>query len=348
MNVSSFVVCFGELLIDMIATNTGDPSRSRGFLKKFGGAPANTAIGLAKLGVPVAFIGKVGDDPFGHFLKRVLKENGVRIEMLLTGRTERTTLAFVSLTETGERDFFFYRGAHEAILPSEVNLPPEAFLLHLGSLTQIKEAARKATDKLIDQAQRTKVIVSYDPNIRKSLWNDLKKAREIILETAKRVNILKLNLEETVLLTNTADLKSASKKLFTNNLDALFITLGLEGCYYKTKNNEGKIPTIKAKTVDTTGAGDAFNAGYIWALYQSKKKIPEMTKGEIESTLWQANVIATLTTTKKGAITALPTKRDIEKFPHFYFWAKLLRSSRSFANTLENEDSPLTNLKFFG
>mgnify|MGYP001591193711 CR=1 FL=1 len=314
MNNSS-IVCFGELLIDMISTNPGSLQKAEGFLKKFGGAPANTAADLAKLGVPVRFIGKVGDDPFGHFLKGTLEDYGVETSSLIFSRIEKTTLAFVSLTESGERDFTFYKGAHEAIKPSEVNLPKDTFLFHFGSLTQTNDEANKATHKLIDQAASMDAIISYDPNIRESLWEDLNRAQEIILDTAKKVDILKINEDEANLLSGKENIPEAGSTLFTDNLEAIFITLGGKGCYYKTKAYEGFVPVpIRVETIDTTGAGDAFNAGYIFAIHETGKRIPEMTKEELELGLKRANIIGALTTTKKGAIDACPTIKDLKQY----------------------------------
>ncbi len=312
MNSSSQIVCFGELLIDMISANNGSLVQSQGFLKKFGGAPANTAVGLAKLDVPVSFIGKVGNDPFGIFLKQTLDDNKVDTTRLILSNSEKTTLAFVSLTKTGGRDFFFYKGAHETISPQEVNLPNNTFLFHFGSLTQTNETAKRATEKLLIQARKKKAIVSYDPNIREHLWGDLDRARNVVLETVKKVDILKLNKEEALFLAKAKTLDEAAKKLFTNNLDALFITLGKDGCYFKTKNDQGFIKTdLKVKAIDTTGAGDAFNAGYIYSLYKTREKPSRMSKGEMLSMLKLANNIAALTTTRKGAIDAFPDKENI-------------------------------------
>lgn len=307
------IVCYGEVLIDMIAKEVGELKDVSGFLKKFGGAPANTAVGLGKLQIPVSFIGKVGDDPFGHYLKTTLEKYNVQTSSLIISKKEKTTLAFVSITQTGERDFTFYRGAHETIHPEEVNLEENVFLFHFGSLTQTTDIARQTTKKLIEQAQKKKIILSYDPNVRKALWHNLEEAKQIILETTKQVNILKINQEEAFFLTGAESLEEAAEKLFTDNLDALFITLGLEGCYFKTKEIHDYIPTIKAKAIDTTGAGDAFNAGYIYALYEQQKNPSQLTKHEIIKALHRANIIATLTTTKKGAITAFPKKEDIAK-----------------------------------
>jgi len=305
------ITCYGELLIDMISTNTGSLVASKGFLKKFGGAPGNTASGLAKLGIPASFIGKVGSDPFGLFLKASLDKYGVNTDRLVMSKTDRTTLAFVSLTATGERDFFFFKGAHDAILPTEVSLPDDTFLFHFGSLTQISVNANKTTEKLIAEARKQGSILSYDPNVRESLWGDLHRARLIILDTAKLVHNLKVNTEESELLTGKKSVKEAAEALFTPNLDIVVVTMGSEGCYYKTANYEGQIPCIDVNVVDTTGAGDAFNAGFISGLYQHQKRANELNKDELEGILRRATVIGSLTTTKKGAVSAFPTKKEI-------------------------------------
>lgn len=308
------ISCFGELLIDMISMNTGNLIQSEGFLKKFGGAPGNTASGLAKLKVPVSFIGKVGDDPFGQFLKQEMDGYGVDTTQLVMSKEERTTLAFVSLTEQGERDFYFFQGAHDTILPSEVTLPNDTFLFHFGSLTQISVTANKTTESLIKQATKQKAILSYDPNVRESLWGDLRRARLVIMDTAKLVHNLKVNEIEAELLTGEKDMHKAANKLFQPNLDLLVITLGKDGCYYKTPTAEGAVPTIDITPVDTTGAGDAFNAGLIDGLYQQQKRVSELSTAELENILKRAVVIGSLTTTKKGAVSAFPSTEEIQQY----------------------------------
>lgn len=308
------ITCFGELLIDMISLNPGSLIESDGFLKKFGGAPGNTASGLAKLGVPVSFIGKVGNDPFGVFLRDSMEEYGVDTKGLLLSKTDRTTLAFVSLTKKGERDFYFFKGAHDTIFPSEVALPAHTSIFHFGSLTQISVNANKTTQKLIAQAKRAGAIISYDPNVREALWGDLKRAKLIILDTVKDVHMLKVNEQEAQLLSGEKNVIKAAKKLYRKNLDILVITHGEKGCYYKTAQFEGSIPAIRVKVVDTTGAGDAFNAGFLSGLYEAKKRASDLSQKELESILKRAVVIGSLTTTKKGAVTAFPSVKDIARY----------------------------------
>ena len=305
------VTCFGELLVDMIALNPGKLTEVDGFLKKFGGAPANTAAGLAKLGIPANYICKVGADPFGEFLKNGLKAYGVSIEGVITSPTGTTTLAFVSLTEAGERDFFFIRGVHDKISPQEVELPRNTSIFHFGSLTQTSTIGLKATSKLINQAIKQSAILSYDPNIREFLWGDLKLAKLVVLDTLKKVNVLKVNEEEAQLLSGETNPAKAAVKLFRDNLDILIITLAGKGCYYKTAKFSGFISTIKVKVVDTTGAGDAFNAGFLSGLSRSNKRASQLPKPELEKILRQAVVIGSLTTTKKGAVSAFPNKKTV-------------------------------------
>ncbi len=312
--MKSTIVCYGELLVDMISMNTGTLIGSKGFLKKFGGAPANVAMGLAKLGTPVRFMGKVGDDPFGRFLKNTLEKNKVVTDTLILSKREKTTLAFVSLDKDGQRDFFFYKGAHEAITAAEVELPAHTSIFHFGSLTQTNNNSYNATDKLIGQAKKMGAIISYDPNVRESLWVNLNLARDVILATIKKVNVLKVNEVEARLITKEENIQEAAKKLWRDNLDALFITLGQEGCYYKTSQYKGHIPTIEVPVIDTTGAGDAFNAGYLYAMYEAGKPLSQFTEKELHFALKRATVIASLSTTKKGAIAAFPTKAIISNY----------------------------------
>jgi fructokinase len=313
MKCNSIVTCFGEILIDMISVNTGNLSASRGFLKKFGGAPGNTASGLAKLGVPVSFLGKVGCDPFGVFLKESLGKYGVDTKGLVMSKSDKTTLAFVSLTDTGERDFIFYKGAHDAIQPAEVTLPENTFIFHFGSLTQIGCDANRTTEKLIEEAKSQHAIISYDPNVRGALWGDLERAREVILQTSRKVNVLKVNEAEAKLLTGESNIRTAASKLYSDHLDIVIVTHGECGCYYKTAEYEAAIPTIKVHAVDTTGAGDAFNAGLLYGLYREQKRASELPKSVLELIIQRAAVIGSLTTTRKGAITAFPGKAEIER-----------------------------------
>ena len=177
------VITLGELLIDFVSTRAGvSLEEAPAFEKAAGGAPANVAVGTARLGVTSAFLGKVGEDAFGRFLARTLKENGVDISGLCFSREARTMLAFVSLQASGERDFEFYRSPSADILytPEEVHtaLLQQARVFHFGSISLISEPSRSATLYAVETARQAGALISYDPNLRLNLWADEHAARE--------------------------------------------------------------------------------------------------------------------------------------------------------------------------
>lgn len=205
------VITLGEMLIDLISTKSGESGDSPGFYKCPGGAPANVAVGVSRLGVKSGFIGKLGDDEFGYFLKNVLEANKVDTSNLLFTKEAQTAIAFVSLTAEGERDFLFYRKpcADKLLSPQEINeyYISSARILHFGSLSLAAEPAMSATFKAIEYAKQHGLIISMDPNIRLSLWDSKERARNIILQATTQCNLLKLSKEEARFLSDEYDLK---------------------------------------------------------------------------------------------------------------------------------------------
>lgn len=317
--MSMQVCCMGELIVDMIALETGRLEEVSGFLKNFGGAPANTAIGLAKLGVKVGYMGKVGNDLFGNFLVETLQENYVDISGIVKDDYARTTLAFVSLTKGGERDFIFYRnpGADEQFSSKDIKekFLTKAKIFHFGSLLQIRNPSKKATEKALKIAKKNKMFISYDPNYRESLWKDKNLAKETILSTISQVSFLKVNEEEIEILTDTKNPERAIERLPVKN-QLIVVTLGKRGCYYHFHGISNYVKGFKVKAIDTTGAGDAFNAGALYGLlpFVERKKFNKIDKDELDMIFRQANLIAAITTTKKGAITAFPNLNELEKY----------------------------------
>ncbi len=313
----------GELIVDMIALESGKELReTSGFLKHFGGAPANTAIGLAKLEVKVGYIGKVGNDPFGDFLVKILQENGVDISGVVKDNFARTTLAFVSLGKNGERYFTFYRnpGADEQFSASDVSavILSKAKIFHFGSLLQMREPSKEATEKALDIAKNNGLFVSYDPNYREALWKDEKLAREAILSTIPYVSFLKINEEEMGLLTGVKYPEQAIEKMPIKN-QLVAITLGERGCFYYYKGVSNYVDGFKVNVVDTTGAGDAFNAGALYGLlpFVENNTFEQIDKDKLDEVFKRANLIAAITTTKKGAITAFPDMAQIKQHENY-------------------------------
>jgi fructokinase len=308
------IIALGEILIDFVSLRKGFPLwRAPGFLKAAGGAPANVAAGLGKLGVNVGFIGKVGNDPFGLFLKNTLQECNVDTSHILVSPRYRTTLAFVSLTEEGERDFVFFRhpGADMLLSPEEIDEEYicTAKILHFGSISLINEPYRSATLRALRIAKEKGLLISYDPNLRLSLWESEEKAKEGINLGLSFADIVKLSEEELYFLTGKeieegcATILGAGKKL-------VVITLGEKGCYYCTEEGKGYVEGFKVKVVDTTGAGDGFVAGMLYKILEFGEDFPK--RGE--EIFRFANAVGALTCEKRGAIRGLPTLRQIRRF----------------------------------
>jgi fructokinase len=311
------VIALGELLIDFVSTESGVTLiKAPAFHKAPGGAPANVAVGLARLGISSGFIGKVGEDVFGHFLAQVLTENGVDITGLRFSIEARTMLAFVSIQLDGERDFMFYRhpSADMLLKPEEIDADyiGSAKILHHGSISLISEPSRSATLEAIRVAREKGLRISYDPNLRMSLWPSAQAARERILEGWRFADVAKVSRDELVFLSGTEDFDAATKALWHDRLQLLVVTEGDRGCRYVTPEGQGHVPGFKITPVDTTGAGDGFVAGLLAGLVTTPESW--QAPATVESILYLANAVGALTTKKRGAIPSLPTRAEVEAF----------------------------------
>ncbi|HIC89409.1 MAG TPA: hypothetical protein EYP04_08405 [Anaerolineae bacterium] len=311
------VLTCGELLIDFVPTVAGLPLiDTPGFLKAPGGAPANVAVGLARLGVSSGFLGKVGDDPFGHFLARTLQENGVDTSGLHFDQETRTALAFVSLTAGGERDFLFYRhpSADMRWHPNEVDADyvRQARVFHYGSISLIDEPSRSATLTALEYAQEAGLLCSYDPNLRLPLWPSAETARAGILLGWQHADLIKVSEEELVFITGLEDEAEAVQRLWSDRLRLVVITRGAGGSAYAVGDGTiVNVPGFQVPTVDTTGAGDGFVAGLLAGLLERGLVVEEDVLPDI---LCFANAVGALTTTAKGAIPSLPTRDAVNAF----------------------------------
>ncbi len=308
------IIALGEILIDFVSLRKGFPLwRAPGFLKAAGGAPANVAAGLGKLGVKVGFIGKVGDDPFGLFLKKTLENCAVDTRFLMASSQYRTTLAFVSLTEKGERDFVFFRhpGADMMLTPEEIDEDyiKTAQILHFGSISLINEPYRSATLRALEIARENGLLISYDPNLRLSLWENAEKAREGINLGLKYAHIVKLSEEELDFLIGKPP-PQGCEEILRGGKKMVAITFGEKGCYYCTREGSGYIEGFKVNVVDTTGAGDGFVAGMLYKVLELGDDFTKMG----EEVFHFANAVGALTCEKRGAIRGLPTLRQVRRF----------------------------------
>jgi fructokinase len=313
----SDVVCFGEVLIDFVPTVT--PTTlidAPAFKKAPGGAPANVAVGLARLGVSSAFMGKVGDDAFGRFLVNTLAEAGVDVGPVRFSSEARTALAFVSLRSDGEREFMFYRhpSADMLFAPAEVDagVIRNAKLLHYGTISLISEPSRSATLHAIELAKDAGCIVSCDPNLRLALWPDRAAARDGLLRAIAHAQVVKLSDDELRFLTGSDDPAAVREQLWHDRLKLLVVTLGSAGCVYFTAGFEGVVVGFGVEAVDATGAGDGFVAGLLQGLLADQSDLEE--EARVRAICRTANAVGALTTTERGAIPALPTRARVDRF----------------------------------
>jgi len=315
------VLTFGELLIDFVPTISGvSLIEAPAFNKAPGGAPANVAVGLARLGVPSGFMGKVGDDAFGHFLADTLVSNHVDISGMHFSPEARTMLAFVSLKSDCDRDFMFYRhpSADMLFAPEEVDLDliRSTRIFHYGSISLISEPARSATLFALEVAGQAGLLISYDPNLRINLWPDQETAREEIRRGWDFSQVIKASEEEIYFLSNDTDLVRGARKLWHPKLKILLVTQGERGCTIIKSDFFQAVPGFKVKAVDTTGAGDGFMAGLLKGIVEGRN--PFTDNKELQSICRYANAVGALTTTRRGAIPALPTASQVDKFLSLY------------------------------
>ncbi|GMJ08485.1 Fructokinase 7, Fructokinase 4 [Hibiscus trionum] len=311
----TLIVSFGEMLIDFVPTVSGvSLAEAPGFLKAPGGAPANVAIAVSRLGGKASFVGKLGDDDFGRMLADILKQNGVSGDGILFDEGARTALAFVTLRADGEREFMFYRNPSADMLlkPEELNLDliRSAKVFHYGSISLIVEPCRSAHLKAMEVAKESGALLSYDPNLRLPLWPSADEARKQILSIWDKADIIKVSDVELEFLTGSDKIDDeTAMKLWRPNLTLLLVTLGEKGSRYYTKNFHGAVDAFHVNTVDTTGAGDSFVGALLCKIVEDPT-IPE-NESKLREVLKFANACGAITTTKKGAIPALPAEADV-------------------------------------
>ena len=305
------IICLGEALIDFIPLDADNLT----YQKAPGGAPANVAVGVAKLGGKASFIGKVGNDVLGLFLKETLSGYGVRTGALLLTDEARTGVTFVTLDPSGERHFSFYISPSADRFLREEDIDPAIFrsarIFHFGSISLIGEPSKSASLRAVKEASRAGLIISYDPNLRLGLWESEEKARETILETILYVDVLKVSDEELAFLTGCETLEEGVEQL--PEVPLLLVTLGADGCFYKFRGRTGRVPGISCTPVDTTGAGDAFVSGMLYSLNESGKQLSELSEVDISDMIRFANVSGGLATIRKGAMTGLPGLKDVKE-----------------------------------
>ena len=311
------IAALGELLIDFTECGV-----SNGGMKLFeqnpGGAVANVLAAMARLGERTAFIGKVGNDMHGRFLKETLENAGINTTGLVMSNDFFTTLAFVALSVNGERTFSFARkpGADTQLNAEEVDesILESTGIFHVGSLSLTDEPARSATHHAVKTAKARGAVISYDPNYRASLWKDEATAKERMRELLSFVDIVKLSDEETTLLTDEPAPEQAAKKLNDRGIPCVVVTLGKKGALVSVNGDNTIIHGYPHPAIDTTGAGDAFWGGFLHRMLTLNKRPNQLTMKEAADCAGWGNAVATCCILKRGAIPAMPSLDEVKKF----------------------------------
>ena len=310
------VAALGELLIDFTCLST-DTDGYPTMAAHPGGAPANYLAALTKFGAKTAMIGKVGSDAFGRLLIKTLKGAGIDTRGMLVSDDVFTTLAFVTLDDSGNREFSFARkpGADTQLRFDEIDLGviDASKVLHFGTLSMTNEPARDATCKVVEYAAGHGKLISFDPNLRKPLWDDLDEAKRQMLWGLKHADIVKISDEETEFLFGIAPEEAAKHIIDSFGVRLVYVTCGAEGCFYRTKTASGFVKALSGIAVkDTTGAGDIFGGSAMYGLLRAGGVPEKLTAEELENIVSFACASAGLSTTKAGGISSVPELGEVE------------------------------------
>lgn len=312
------VTALGELLIDFTENGKSEQGNII-FEANPGGAPCNVLAMLSKLGKKTSFIGKVGNDRFGNLLENSIKEQGIDSSALVKDDKVHTTLAFVHKLPDGDRDFSFYRspGADMVLRMDEVDEEKirNSKIFHFGSLSMTSQPVKAATRKAVEIAKESGCIISFDPNLRKPLWSSLDYARREIEYGLENCQILKISDNEIQWFTGEDDFQKCMDILEKRypNINLLCLSMGKDGSFASYKGFRFKVPAfINENTIETTGAGDTFGACIL--NYVLENGISDLNVGQLRDMLIFANAAASIVTTRKGALSVMPSREDVENF----------------------------------
>ena len=298
----------GDAVVDLI------PNGETNYLKCPGGAPANVAVAISRLGGDSAFFGRVGQDPLGRFMKQVLKDEGVDTQYMLLDEEHRTSTVIVDLDDHGERSFTFMvkPSADQFLQPQDVPAFQKGEWLHVCSIALANEPSRSTTLAAMKAIKAAGGYVSFDPNLREEVWLNPADLKPVVLQAVALADVVKFSDDELLFLTEKADLQTALSWLNEQyNLPLVVITQGKKGALV-IHNNEQQLVTGKpVNPVDTTGAGDAFVGGLLAGLVASDNW---RNRENLLSIIRQANACGALATTAKGAMTALPTATQLVEY----------------------------------
>lgn len=298
----------GDAVVDLI------PDSETSYLKCPGGAPANVAVAISRLGGDSAFFGRVGQDPLGRFMKQVLKDEGVDTQHMLLDEEHRTSTVIVDLDDHGERSFTFMvkPSADQFLQPQDVPAFKQGEWLHVCSIALANEPSRSTTLAAMKAIKAAGGYVSFDPNLREEVWLNPADLKSVVLQAVALADVVKFSDDELLFLTDKADLQTALSWLNEQyDLPLIVITQGKKGALVIHNNEQQLITGKPVNPVDTTGAGDAFVGGLLAGLVACDDW---HNNDNLLKIIRQANACGALATTAKGAMTALPTATQLVEY----------------------------------
>ena len=312
------ILCVGEAIIDFHAHEQCSLKDATTFQKALGGAPANLAIGLTRLGVKTGFIGAVGEDPFGRFILQQLEHEGIDTRGTLVKEGRRTRLAFVANDKNGDPDFSFWEESPADSFLARSDIPWEliadAKILHLSSFLLHSPAMADLCLWLAKHASTYGTMVSFDPNLRMKLWPTRQRARSMLRRMTKLVTIFRGNAKEGQFITGARSVDAAVDALVAMGPRLVVLTDGGKGCHFGTRAAKGFVPAFKVKVVDGTGCGDGFTAALLSEIVRTGKDIAQLSQEEITTMCERANAVGAIVATRAGSASAMPTSRAVDRF----------------------------------
>lgn len=308
------VVALGELLIDF-ACVSADADGYPTMAAHPGGAPANFLAALTKYGAKTALLGKVGDDAFGKLLVGTLEKNGIETSGIVMDHGTFTTLAFVTIDNTGNREFSFARkpGADTQLRFEELNLDliDQAKVFHFGTLSLTDEPVCSASYRAVEYAKSRGKLITFDPNLRIPLWKDLTEAKKQMLWGLKQADVVKISDEEVEFLFGCAPEEGAEKILREYGVSLALVTLGAKGAILRNKNGACRVACPQVKPVDTTGAGDIFGGSAVSRLLMLQTAPTELTVEQMREIGIFSATAASLSTEALGGIPSIPAMETV-------------------------------------
>ncbi|UUM31860.1 aminoimidazole riboside kinase [Vibrio japonicus] len=294
----------GDAVVDLI------PESTETYLKCPGGAPANVAVGIARLDGQCGFFGRVGNDPFGRFMQSVLNQENIDTRFLTLDELHRTSTVLVDLDGDGERTFTFMvkPSADQFTQPEDIPAFTKGEWLHFCSIALANEPSRGTTLAAVQAMKNAGGFVSFDPNLREEVWAEPEEIRNVVMQAVANTDVVKFSEEELLFLTETDTLDAGIASLRELNIPLVLITLGKQGSLAIFNGTQHHVGVTEAQVVDTTGAGDAFVSGLLAKLSQHKNWQDQTTI--LQAVMW-GNHCGALATTRKGAMTALPNKNQL-------------------------------------